>query len=235
MGKKNIISLGFFCSIAEELERMGFRSRSSPFDWLISDFEGVLKLLDNNFEYFLEYELLYQKVDQKAVYKNIKYDISFYHDFNKFKPLIDQLAVVQEKYSRRIEQFYKDIKQPTIFLRYIKDQKELDYIEENYSYISKIITKYNESNEIFFISNEELISKNITPFNVNTDSDDSVARKPFIQIPELVLYLEKNFDIQLRERNIRNFKNKKNKRISILKKIISKIKTPYKHINIYSE
>lgn len=47
------ISLGYFCSIAMELERLGLRSESSPFDWLISDFEGVIHAIENHFEDFL--------------------------------------------------------------------------------------------------------------------------------------------------------------------------------------
>lgn len=37
---KHVISLGFFCSVALELERKGLRDASYPFDWLISDFQG---------------------------------------------------------------------------------------------------------------------------------------------------------------------------------------------------
>lgn len=39
----NYISLGYFCSIAMDLEKLGLRNESLPFDWVISDFEGVSK------------------------------------------------------------------------------------------------------------------------------------------------------------------------------------------------
>ena len=38
---KHIISLGWFGSIAEELERLGLRSAIYPFDWILSDWETV--------------------------------------------------------------------------------------------------------------------------------------------------------------------------------------------------
>ena len=37
---KHFISLGYFCSVAMELERFGLRSESGPFDWVISDMRG---------------------------------------------------------------------------------------------------------------------------------------------------------------------------------------------------
>ena len=48
----HFISLGYFCSVALELERVGLRSASSPFDWLVSDFSGVIDLIENHFDSF---------------------------------------------------------------------------------------------------------------------------------------------------------------------------------------
>ena len=45
----NYISLGYFCSVASELERYGLRGESYPFDWVISDFGGVVEAIQNNF------------------------------------------------------------------------------------------------------------------------------------------------------------------------------------------
>ena len=56
----HFISLGYFCSVAMELERTGLRASSSPFDWLISDFTGVTDVINNHFKDFLDYDLLFQ-------------------------------------------------------------------------------------------------------------------------------------------------------------------------------
>ncbi len=44
MGKitkfEHVISLGFFCSPALELKKLGFRDASYPFDWVISEWGG---------------------------------------------------------------------------------------------------------------------------------------------------------------------------------------------------
>ena len=57
---KHFISLGYFCSVALELERIGLRSASSPFDWCISNYKGVMKAIENRFEDFLNYDYLSQ-------------------------------------------------------------------------------------------------------------------------------------------------------------------------------
>ena len=70
----NYISLGYFCSVASELEKLGLRTESSPFDWVISDFEGVLLAIQNNFSDYLNYSFLAQNKQNHSVYKNIKYN-----------------------------------------------------------------------------------------------------------------------------------------------------------------
>ena len=43
---KNYISLGYFCEVAKDLERLGLRNQSSPFDWVISYFPKVIYATD---------------------------------------------------------------------------------------------------------------------------------------------------------------------------------------------
>ena len=82
---KNYISLGFFCAIAEQLEDFGLRSFSSPFDWLISDLKSIISLIDNGFESFLNEKYLAQNQKERHHYKNVLYNIEFYHDFSSLK------------------------------------------------------------------------------------------------------------------------------------------------------
>ena len=60
MDYKNYISLGYFCNVASDLEQLGLRNTSSPFDWVISDFEGVIQAIDNQFSDFMVYDNLIQ-------------------------------------------------------------------------------------------------------------------------------------------------------------------------------
>lgn len=84
---KHVISLGFFCSVALELERKGLRDASYPFDWLISDFQGVIKVIENRFYDFLNIDFFSQNKECMHIFKNSKYNIEFYHDFTAYKPL----------------------------------------------------------------------------------------------------------------------------------------------------
>lgn len=212
--KKHYISLGYFCSTARELERLGLRSESSPFDWLITDFEGVILAIENNFDDFLEYKYLAQSRKNRAYYRNTKYDFWFYHDFKPRVPLCEQLPIVQEKYKRRIERFKQSVQEPTLFVRYISDEqlvngvsKELCYIEENYESILRLIKSFNKDNEILFIANEGVSSSKIFIHHVKKNKNDTVNRAPIVSTPEL-LELFNSFDYPQRQRNIQVYKQK---------------------------
>lgn len=43
---KNYISLGYFCEVAQDLEKLGLRNQSSPFDWCITYFPNVIDAID---------------------------------------------------------------------------------------------------------------------------------------------------------------------------------------------
>ena len=64
---KHIISLGHFCGVAQELERLGLRDASYPFDWLITKREPLHRLINNHFDGFLEYDNLYQSQAEKNI------------------------------------------------------------------------------------------------------------------------------------------------------------------------
>lgn len=230
------ISLGYFCSVAIELEKLGLRNESSPFDWVISDFEGVIMAMQEHFVDFLSYKYLFQKKSNHAIYKNTKYNISFFHDFNKYESLKKQLPKVQEKYNRRINRFYKSITEPTLFIRYISDEKkiegkskELIWIEENYDYILGVIKSFNEHNEIIFIANDGVSSTKLVIYNVQKDENDLVARNPIYK--NSVLF-DRFSDIDLPERqaNIERYIKKEQYQNSILNRLKRKILSILKRV-----
>ncbi|MBE5930116.1 MAG: hypothetical protein E7268_03525 [Lachnospiraceae bacterium] len=225
----NYISLGYFCSVALELEKIGLRSHSSPFDWLISDFEGVLLAIQNHFSDFLNETLLAQCTSNRAHYKNEKYNFKFFHDFNEYDTLQTQLPSVQEKYERRIQRFYKSISEPTVFIRYISDEqktdgisKELLWIEKNYPFIIQTLKSFNEHNEIIFIANDGVSSEKIQIYNVSKDENDSVARNPFSKNTALANYFN-NISTPDKQMNIARYVNKQKgkKRAAFKRKICS--------------
>lgn len=219
------ISLGYFCSVALELEKYGLRSFSSPFDWCISDFDGVILCLEEQFADFLNYDYLAQNSKEPAHYKNLKYNISFFHDFIGHISLDKQLKSVQEKYNRRICRFLKEIESPTLFIRYISDERkrdgkaeELIYIENNYQKILSVLKSFNDRNDILFIANEGVKSEIVNIYNVAKDENDIVARAPFEKNP----YLSKKFKevvFPQKEENISRYFRKDKERKKLLNRL----------------
>lgn len=230
------ISLGYFCSVAIELEKLGLRTESSPFDWVISDFEGVMSAIQNHFEDFLKYEYLVQSKQDHTCYKDTKYNIKFFHDFDKYTDLKKQLPKVQEKYTRRINRFFKSITEPTLFIRYISDvetiegvSKELIYIEKNYDCILKTLKSFNENNDILFIANEGVLSEKLTIYNVKKDENDLVARNPISQNPFLFNKFT-SIDLEYKEENIGRYIKKEREKKYIHNRIKRKMKSLFKKI-----
>lgn len=222
------ISLGYFCSVALELEKLGLRSESSPFDWLISDFEGVIHAIQNHFEDFLAPEYLAQNTRDRSHYKNTKYDVQFFHDFDAYQSLDDQLPSVQAKYCRRIERFYKSITEPTLFIRYINNSqksgsrsKEIQWIEENYDSVLALLKSFNNENDILFIANDGVTSEKIKLYNVPKDENDTVARSPFDKNRELSDFFN-NIDFPEKQHNINRYlqKQKQKKKSHFKKKLL---------------
>lgn len=225
---KHFISLGSFCSVASDLEYLGFRDCSSPFDWVISNWIAVEKLMDNHFKDFLDYNTLEQNSEIRKYYKN-KYNIHFFHDFDKYTPLRKQLKFVQNKYNKRIENFYKNIIEPTLFIRYISDKNELEYLEKNYFNILEKFQKYNKENEIIFIANNDLISKSLNIYYVEKDDNDNVARRPFLKNKDLYnFFLSLNYPD--REKNLKILYAKEEKKKNFFFKLPYKIKKTYKKL-----
>lgn len=226
----NFISLGYFCSVARDLEKIGLRDFSSPFDWILSDFKSVISLINNNFMNFMNYENLAQSKNDRTHYLDLKNKIFFFHDFSKYKSLEKQYDCVYEKYNRRIIRFYKEIKKPTLFIRYIsneiKDENgkstELNYIEENYKSIIATLKKFNKNNELFFIADNEVISEKIKIFHVDLDIDDVVCRSPIVKNDELYNLLN-NVEHINKRKNINRYKRKEFNRKIILFKGYKKI------------
>lgn len=226
----NFISLGYFCDVAQNLEKMGLRDVSSPFDWSITYFDGVIKAIDNRFDGFMDYANLSQSVHNRNHYMDVKYRIFFFHDFSKYESLDDQYNAVKNKYDRRIKKFLGNIEKPTLFIRYVSNEilnengksTELEWIEENYEYIMGVLKSFNEENDILFIGDEAICSDVIKIYHVSVDENDVVSRNPIINNEELYPIMNK-FYKEKKEENIRRFIEKQHKKKNIVAKIKGKI------------
>jgi hypothetical protein len=163
----NYVSLGPTCSIAYQLQKLGKKKESLPFDWIrCYPINSVFHLIQNNFDGLFD-ALEYIKDDTKfpfiedsegetfddivikdtKIYKNDKLGISFFHDF---KEGIEKKDVL-EKYNRRIERFYKVIKTPSVFIRDELAFKVCDIMIYNQLYDK--LKEYNNENRLVLIIN----------------------------------------------------------------------------------
>jgi len=234
----NIVPIGFFCGVAQELERIGLRNCAYPIDWLITELEPLIDCISCNFMDFLNLKYLEKDLTEKEqkytyVVQNTKYHIKFFHDFQKGISIEDQLQDVTEKYDRRIQRFYKNIsEQPTLFIRYIKNEAEWKYIEEHYQEILNWLKSYHPNHEIIYIINDDVCVTNaalpITIFLVKKDKNDSVSRKCFLQNKRIVKYIYANVEFSLMKRLLQVVKYKKKvfstKKTNFIDKIKKKIK-----------
>lgn len=226
---KHFISLGYFCSVALNLDELGLREFSSPFDWVISDFDYVLKAMENNFCDFMKFENLYQSRKHRERYYDALYKIWFYHDFNCKHSLASQYDSVYQKYQRRIARFKRVVCEPTLFIRYIVDNKklengqtELDFINTHKDYINSIIKLYNPNNEILFIGNANLQSNIVHIFNVEKYKNDCVNRNPLLE-NKYIYELLSMCNIDTKNENILRYKEKNENKNNLFKKIRRKL------------
>lgn len=240
----HIVSLGFFCGGAMELERCGIRSDSLPFDWLItSRFESVLALMNNGFDGFIARENLYQEYETNpAYYFNKMYRIHFYHDFSGGIPFDDQYENVCKKFDRRIKRFYEVIKEPTIFLRYCSGPDEAAFIKDNVDRILHFLKSFNSENEIIYISSEQSLNCLEHHYYVAADYGDTVSRKFLKHISGLSDYLisKSRLSQDQIKSNVRIYKHKQRQRFvkRIIKKIINALgitRKKYHHTKQYSD
>lgn len=246
---KNYISLGYFCEVAQDLEKLGLRDTSSPFDWGISYFPNVIDAIDNQFDGFLDYSNLSQNTLNRAHYHEEKYNFYFFHDFDKYKTLDKQYEKVKEKYWRRINRFLDSIKEPTLFVKYISTEvldengksNELIWIEDNYQYIISVLKSFNDENDIIFIGDETVYSDVLKIYSVNRDEGDKVSRSPIYNNNELFPILS-NIQFLNKKENQERYMRKEKKRssyltrfrrkfISIVRKIFLK---EYEHCKFYT-
>ena len=190
---ENVISLGYFCSVSLDLKELGLRSFSTPFEWVLcEEFEQVIKQIKTHFENFLDYDSMSQSKTELTHYKNEKTGMVFFHDFDRYQPLLKQFDFVVEKYNRRIPRFYERISKPTLFIRYIGVQCDdvgnnidADWISKNFTLIIDTIKSFNKDNDIIFIANSDVKNLPFDCFYVDKDENDIVNRKPLFSNKEL--------------------------------------------------
>lgn len=143
---KSIISLGYYCGVASSMSKYGLRSFSGPFDWWFSDLCSVVHFIETDFLDFLCKENL--AVENSSLL-DLKYNMSTSHE--ECKDFENSFLLMRKKYLRRIANFQYATKQPTLFIRAVRDREELEYIAGNSDYILRAISRNNSANKIIYL------------------------------------------------------------------------------------
>lgn len=139
---RNIISLGFNCSVAASLRKYGLRNRDYPFDWGVSTLEGVLAAVKEKFADLLD-ESWITDIEDSMYYHN-KYQYNFVHDFQdgiwNEVDFHGQMQYVKNKYRRKVCNFLDDLEcGEVLFVRLIQNLQEAEYIAGNMESVKQIL------------------------------------------------------------------------------------------------
>lgn len=208
----NFISLGCCCYVAGDLERMGLRNSSMPFDWTRTRLRVIKDALFNQFENYLLYDDLYQYKNNPHIYEGCDAGVVFPHDFVAWRSLKSQFSNVKEKYQRRINRFFIEIEKPTVVIRYCWDEEELNELLQTYDEWTSFFKKYNENNEFVIITHNgirEERPEQMNIFFVEKGEDGKDNLNPIRNCPELYVILNEA-KFKNREKNIQHYEKKCN-------------------------
>lgn len=206
---ENFISLGGDCHIAAALSKHGLRSASGPFDWCTSSFEGVLRLLENDFIDFLDYQNLRVDMGLPKCFDDTKYHINYNHEIKD--SLENDYTEIKEKYQRRIERFRIMTQEPTCFVRGIRLVRELLELVGAEERIFNAI-KREQGNEIIFVVPRYIYEQSpiesgfkiflVDDFVSGFDLGREESRSFFDSNPELLDYCINNYRTEKRKDNL---------------------------------
>jgi len=197
----HIVSLGFYCGVSQELQRLGLREESFPFDWVISDLKSVNELIENKFDLLFDSDYLYRDKNYSYIVKHENYNFDFYHDFDKDKTIEEQIDLVRAKYNRRITRFYDLLNSSglVLFVCYLNDS-ELSEIPNQISKLITILNRYNLTYRIIFVKNHGTILSPIPDdihilhfFDTEKNKNDYVNRRFIKETPEIYNFFKNEF------------------------------------------
>lgn len=153
--EKIYIPFGNDCAIAYQLEKLGLRNTSLPFDWIKSDLEGLIQCIDDDFSYFCDESSFTMKNTSKNFkiiqdnyfdgkltnsirMLNSVYDFHHLHDFKLYVELgITQnlkygFKKFKEKYNKRIIRFRELMRNNLVHkvIVHIGPQKDIELIDK---------------------------------------------------------------------------------------------------------
>ncbi len=202
------ISLGYYCGPAASMEVHGLRTTSGPFDWYVSDYQGVIKTIEEKFEHFLEFDNLVQRSEGKHYFYDTKYGFLFNHEIGIGDKEDLRFQVIKEKYNKRIHKFFDMLKSPCCLIRAVKDEKEIEYINKHHKNIEKMFKAYNEANIVIYLIPKNILTTRVEfPFYKVEQCilHPNESSRLFNQNGDLLRFLLENIEPEERIKNLKFF------------------------------
>lgn len=110
-----VFGMGGACSCSWALRKAGLQFASYPFDWVARvDLRGRAQIVADDFRNWLVEDQMWFEAGTQSytsdIYHNRLTGIGFNHDFPKGVPIEESFASVQEKYRRRIDRLFANIR-----------------------------------------------------------------------------------------------------------------------------
>lgn len=122
-----IINLGGDCQPSYQMYQNGLRKYALPFDSLITPCDSLLKIIEEQFDDFLNKENLELIIqgNQKFIIDK-KYNIRLIHDFKLEEDYLNDYEIIKEKYERRINRFMElmENSRSILFIRKVINLKQ---------------------------------------------------------------------------------------------------------------
>lgn len=106
-----VVSLGYGCQVAWQLETHGYRKTAYPFDWFHTSFDSLIRFMQNKGDLFFAWDKIsvlgpYPGDSTRLHIVDLLYGIHSYHDFIAMPAMGNHLEV-KAKYDRRIKRFFE--------------------------------------------------------------------------------------------------------------------------------
>ena len=185
-----IYSIGHDCACSMYLKKHQLRVVSGPLDWLTSVPAHMrFNMILNDFVDFMNIEdfVFVEKNpnivndDKCDYYKNVRTGLYFYHDFASGIPLTQSFEDVAEKYRRRIERFYKNIREKRhvllVWFSHYHDTTNEQWVRFATDFCNKIGKKIDlliiQHLENQYIPIKTVIAPNIVRYDLHTTEKDN--------------------------------------------------------------
>lgn len=152
-----VVSLGFNCQVAHQLEHNGVRFLAYPFDWCQTPFDSLLSFIANEGRHFLDWDKICPLKPHHGDPAHLEvvdcvYGIITFHDFLTSPPLDNYLSV-KSRYDKRTKRFFDLLNstQHVLFVRQglTKEQAESlnEALHSSYPNLHYTLIAINETEE----------------------------------------------------------------------------------------